>query len=70
MINTTGETGAVKQHPHPYIMIGCHRNSDDTDFRDFSFSSCSVDELAFWTRKLIVNRTHDETMYFMSEHSE
>ena len=30
----------------------------------------SFDELALWTRKLGVNRTHDETEYFMAGYSE
>lgn len=59
--NALGERSA---HDPPYIMIGCHRNSEDADFRDFSHDNSAYDELAIWTRKLVVNRTHDETLYF------
>ena len=45
-------------------MIGCHRNSDDSSFRHFSRSGTAFDELSIWTRKLAVNRTHNEILYF------
>ena len=45
-------------------MIGCHRNSDDSTFRHFSRSGTAFDELSIWTRKLAVNRTHNEILYF------
>lgn len=48
----------------PIAMIGCHRNSDDATFRDFSRSGTAFDELTIWTRKLQVNRTHNEILYF------
>ena len=48
----------------PVAMIGCHRNSDDQTFRDFARPGTNFDELAMWTRKLQVNRTHNEILYF------
>lgn len=48
----------------PIAMIGCHRTSDDPTFRDFSRANTAFDELAVWTRKLEVNRTHNEILYF------
>ncbi len=51
-------------------MVGCHRNSRDDSFRDFGYGDAKYDELAIWTRKLRVNRTHDETLYFTGGYSE
>ena len=48
----------------PIMMIGCHRNSDDENYRDFCREDTAFDELAIWTRKLNVNRTHNEVLYF------
>ena len=48
----------------PIMMIGCHRNSDDENYRDFCREETSFDELTIWTRKLNVNRTHNEVLYF------
>jgi len=48
----------------PIAMIGCHRHFDDATFRDFSRPGTSFDELTVWTRKLQVNRTHNEILYF------
>ena len=48
----------------PVIMVGCHRNTDDSSFRHYATSATSYDELSIWTRKLEVNRTHEETLYF------
>ena len=48
----------------PIAMIGCHRTSDDETFRDFSRNGTAFDELSIWTRKLEVNRTHNEVLYF------
>lgn len=48
----------------PIAMIGCHRNSEDSTFRHFSRSGTAFDELSIWTRKLTVNRTHNEILYF------
>ncbi|XP_059078438.1 uncharacterized protein LOC131876911 [Tigriopus californicus] len=49
----------------PIILIGCHRNSDDLTFRYFRGQSVAFDELSIWTRKLEINRTHDESLYFL-----
>jgi len=63
------ETGAeIVQRP-PYIMVGCHKTSTEVDFRDFGWPGAVYDELAFWMFKLEVNRTHDQTLYFMGGYS-
>jgi hypothetical protein len=48
----------------PIAMIGCHRNSEDATFRDFCRAGTAYDEMTIWTRKLQVNRTHNEVLYF------
>ncbi len=54
----------VKGSKKPVIMVGCHRTSADEGFRDFSQSEATFDEIAVWTRRLEINRTHEETLYF------
>ena len=54
----------------PIAMIGCHRTSNDTEFRDFCRPNTVFDELAIWTRKLEVNRTHNEVLYFTAGYGE
>ena len=54
----------------PVIMVGCHRHSFDSGFRGFMSKRTALDELAIWTRFLVVNRTHDETLYFTGGYSE
>ena len=54
----------------PIIMIGCHRNSEDVTFRDFSLPGAQFDELAIWTRNLQVNRSINELLYLMGGYSE
>ena len=56
----TGET--LTQHP-PFLMVGCHRNLADEEFRGFAHPGSRFDELAVWTRKLQDNRTHNELLY-------
>ena len=51
-------------------MIGCHRTSNDTEFRDFGRPQSTFDELSIWTRKLEVNRTHNEVLYFTAGYGE
>ena len=53
----------------PIIMIGCHRHSEDKKFRDFSLPRAQFDELAIWTRKLSVNRSVNELLYFRGGYS-
>ena len=53
----------VVQTP-PILMVGCHRNTDDTIFRDFGLNNSTYDELAIWTRKLVTNQTLDEAVLF------
>ena len=53
----------------PIIMIGCHRNSEDTKFRDFSLPGAQFDELAIWTRKLQENRSVNELLYLTGGYS-
>lgn len=54
----------------PVLMVGCHRHSGDTGFRDFSGKTTIFDELTIWTRQLEINRTHDETLYFLGGYCE
>ena len=54
----------------PIAMIGCHRTSNDTEFRNFCRPNTVFDELAIWTRKLEVNRTHNEVLYFTAGYGE
>ena len=53
----------------PIIMIGCHRNSEDSIFRDFSLPSAQFDELAIWTKTLKVNRSTNELLYLTGGYS-
>lgn len=50
----------------PVIMIGCHWDHQlDSGEGDFmGYSNAEFDEIALWTRQLVVNKTHDETVYF------
>ena len=58
----------IKAQP-PIMMLGCHRNSDDLEFKHFRGRTVTFDELSIWTRKLEVNRTTDETLYFTAGYS-
>ena len=52
----------------PVMLIGCHKTGDvDDDYRHFGGGA--YDELAIWTRRLIVNRSIDETHFFTGGHS-
>lgn len=53
----------------PIVMIGCHRHSEDTKFRDFSLPGAQFDELAIWTRQLQVNRSINELLYLTGGYS-
>lgn len=66
------DTWNVLPYPRrpPVLMVGCHRNEDSPTFEYFGDYNSSFDELAIWTRKLRVNRTHDETLLFLDGYSE
>ena len=54
----------------PVMMFGCHWNQmaggADTVPAKFDFyNQASIDEAAIWTRHLTINKTHDETLYFL-----
>ena len=53
----------------PIVMIGCHRHSDDSMFRDFSLPGAQFDELAIWSRKLQMNRSINELLYLTGGYS-
>ena len=53
----------------PIVMIGCHRHSEDSKFRDFSLPGAQFDELAIWTRTLLVNRSINELLYLTGGYS-
>jgi hypothetical protein len=59
-----GLDGSSKTQKPPFLMVGCHRTSDDTDYRDYGYVNSQYDELAFWDRRLVTNRSVDETLYF------
>ena len=49
----------------PVLMLGCHRTAADAAFRDYAdYAVRRYDEVNIWVRRLEVNRTHDETLYF------
>lgn len=51
--------------PSALLMLGCHCNSDNpTAYRGFADQGTQLDELTWWSRRLISNRTLDETYLF------
>ena len=57
------ENGQAAHHKSPYLAIGCHH--DGSKYMDFARPHTAFDELTIWTRKLEVNRTHNEVEYFL-----
>merc|ERR1719245_569720 len=54
----------------PVMMFGCHWNqmADGVNTIPAKFdyyNQASIDEAAIWTRQLTINKTHDETLYFL-----
>jgi hypothetical protein len=49
-------------------MVGCHKRSDKAEFEGFAYPDSKFDELAMWPRWLVVNRTHNEILYFMGDY--
>ena len=47
----------------PYLTIGCHY--DGKVFKNYARMNTAFDELAIWTRRLEINRTHNEAEYFL-----
>ena len=62
-IETMDVSGKKFTQRPPYMMIGCHKRSDETVFKDFSYPGAKYDELTMWPRYLEVNRTHNEVLY-------
>ena len=54
----------------PIVMIGCHRRSEDTMFRDFSLPNAQFDELSIWTKALKANRSTNELLYLTGGYGE
>ena len=54
----------------PIVMIGCHRNSEDAMFRDFSLPNAQFDELSIWTKALKANRSTNELLYLTGGYGE
>ena len=54
----------------PIILVGCQRTAvDKNGFRDFGLPGAQYDELAVWIRRLIVNITHNEMLYYTGGYS-
>merc|ERR1719278_679625 len=47
------------------MTFGCHYNQLAVTPQFDYFNEASIDEAAIWTRQLIKNKTHDETLYFL-----
>ena len=68
--DATGNIIAGKFEDAPTMTFGCHYDTMEDGALlaqpkfDF-FHEVIMDELAIWTRKLQVNKTHDETLYFL-----
>ena len=67
-IRTRDVTGRVISQAPPMLMVGCHRNSDDDDFKDFGYNA-TYDELAIWVYKLVTNQTTDQALLFTGGYS-
>jgi hypothetical protein len=59
-----GLDGSTKIQNPPFMMVGCHRTSDDSDYRNYGYPNTQYDELSFWNRRLVTNQTVDESLYF------
>jgi hypothetical protein len=57
-------TGASQTQTAAMAMVGCHRNSDDLNFRDFAYPNTIFDELAIFDHRLTVNRSVNEILFF------
>ena len=49
----------------PIMTFGCHYNQLALNPQFDYFNEASIDEVAIWSRQLIKNKTHDETLYFL-----
>jgi len=63
--NGKGEMKKGVTEGPPVIMFGCHYDQLESAGEFTHYSEATYDEMAIWTRKLQVNKTHDETLYFM-----
>merc|ERR1711892_1609815 len=56
------------------MMFGCHydviENGEEVGGKFDHFHDATLDEMAIWTRKLQINKTHDETLYFLGGYVE
>jgi len=68
--DSSGNIIAGKYDGAPIMTFGCHYNQ----FEEGSmlstpkfdhFHEASIDEMAIWNRRLDINKTHDETLYFL-----
>jgi len=70
---TTGKIIVGEFEDGPSMTFGCHFDTLE-DGLDISpgkfdhFHDAVLDEMAIWTRKLQINKTHDETLYFFGDY--
>ena len=69
-LTTRTAHNATQRQARPLLMLGCHRNTLDSQFRDFALPGSKMDEFAWWGRRLQVNRTHNEIKYFTGGYGE
>merc|ERR1719510_1490337 len=58
-------TPMIGKTESPIMTFGCHYNQLALTPKFDYFNEASIDEVAIWTRQLIKNKTHDETLYFL-----
>ena len=63
------DSGLEASHEPPHISIGC-RPEGSSKYKDYARPNTAFDELSIWTRKLVVNRTHNEVEYFLGGYGE
>jgi len=68
--DSAGNIVAGKYDGAPIMTFGCHYDQMEGGSMLPSpkfdhFHEASIDEVAIWTRRLDINKTHDETLYFL-----
>lgn len=68
--DSAGNIVAGKYDGAPIMTFGCHYDLMESGSMLPSpkfdhFHEASIDEMAIWTRRLDINKTHDETLYFL-----
>merc|ERR1712106_761108 len=68
--DSAGNMVAGKYDGAPLITFGCHYDQMESGSmlstpKFDHFHEASIDEMAIWTRRLDINKTHDETLYFL-----